>query len=1527
MDNNVSKDQELEQPGQISFERVFDVSDAPAFDPELDAPVAIHPDSYYEEEEQRYLDEKRATNLSGYLSYINPKNIDVLQNPIDTYYSDARMQPELEKGEVILKQSQEFSQGFLDYIQNGKAEEVVNAVDMFPTILEERQLEETSPLAFELAAARQIMPAGTSDAVIREKAFRMHAENALGKMMGEYEGHTGQKILDFAGFLIPDMIWDLKAQGIEGIDDWSSFINNFQGMEPEEKAVVFDSLLSQMKTVRDGNKLKVFGDMLHLLSSTGADDMGDEMAWDALGAALVSLDVAPLLGAANKAIRANKAFREASRELDAALATSAAVSDAKVAEKIGLPQDVAAMNATAFRNEGILAEAIDGAHDASIKAIAGKSLESSTNLYRALTKVMDEDFALLPSTFSEEARIAYITEKKAEMIEDVRKAYKDLPVEMGDAVVTKLPNGRFQIQINGIRQGKNVLDREEFILSDDGFIETQQIYGPKKPGEDGSNVLDRTEYEMYPYQEDGFYRTQQIYGPQVPDLIPFAEKRIYEYGFNDVGDFGPIRKTGPIRDAVASPVNKFVDFYNSTVDKFIAEAQLSDTVSDKISTYLKVGFNKALEPMGSALRNRKKYEELDKILIHGDELGPSGHRFTVQELKDGVDVDGEVIYLTDPQIEAYYNVMALADFMYLIENKMTRDTAVKQGYKSIQLVDGTSEFGRVIDEPSKYGNLHSRMHPNSSVYELGVGGQKLANLPFKQIQMSQKRLVELDEPMAIKAQYKDREGNIHDTFEYFPLLLVDKAAIKELPDMVIPFREAYVPKINKQVFYLVKEHIPGKINGIFKDVNEGGGGARVRTVRFFDSMSDAKAYAAQQNEVNKGKSVFTVAEDRDERITGFMSDSLSSKGGLFTGARSSREILFGLEGTTPERAGAFEAFQRNLNYISNKYPRNEWRMTTIKKFENTVRQETGIQNYVYGDEILGEQFHYLRALKDYIDVQLRMPTKSEWEFRGFAKRMALWMEGNKYLDNPKFNVRQNVLNLSDKSPVASMRSLAFHSLLGWFNPAQFLVQGMGATVAMSMHPTYAPKAIAQYGFLRAVMFSENDDVIKAAAKRLGMDQDEALQMIKEWKRTGLRDSIKSVSDVDAAIYNYGITFDSIRRASEKGLVFYREGEMVNRGLGWLIARQMWKDSNKGKAITADAEREIFKKSQELGMNMGRANRAKWQEGPLSVPTQFLQIQAKMVETLLPGRLGGTKHFTGEERIRLLLGQAALFGTAGIPFGSMLTNQAMGLFGVAPEDVNDDMVNFLRHGTISALFGYELDIARRGAIASDIENTVLGLFQEDKSTAEALFGAFGGVVGRGFRSFDEMKPMFESADWDFKDYVIFSTAPLKTISTFNNAEKAYFMASQQKYFDNKGGIVAHGPFSATQTLGQALGFTPSQITDAYLLLKDNRAREEYYYKISEEIIGAMVRHRNYLKDGDVEGVDREWKAITMLIEGSGLNEFDQGQIRKAIYTKVSKAESLEDKQVRDLIKNFSTEVGDRLIHSEVNKDLNSLEGDK
>lgn len=958
-----------------------------------------------------------------------------------------------------------------------------------------------------------------------------------------------------------------------------------------------------------------------------------------------------------------------------------------------------------------------------------------------------------------------------------------------------------------------------------GKITKTPIQGPLRP------IIDRT--------------VEEIVGPGRPVNMAFTRRETIDLGTSEVGvPVDALPNRGLISRLIASPKLKFTNGEGRSILNVVENAEIAESTTARFDDMFRESYEYALSDMPGRFRNKKAWEDLEYLLQFGDEVGDSGVRYTPAQLMDeGVVTPAGRITFDERQATAYYRLLEISDFSYAAENMMARKVKDSQGFKTVRFGDDSTGEGLPVNSHQALTLLKGDFPENAQVLNKAQGGfVRLRDINFKTIDERQQVLVRMGDDIPVIK--KDAE---EDPSSFFDLVLVNRSQLEELPTSILGARDAYIPKINQNVRFVIKEHISGTKNGIqLKASREAGeDGVRSYAHSMTDSVTDAEAIIARLEAENPGK-VYKIHDDLDARLTGKV-DTSGSRGAQFSGARSTRDIRYGLEQTSVDRLPAFEAIQRNLQHISNKLPRNEWRMSIVERLEEAVRagNKPELKNWKYGDPIPQHE-KSLIDLKEYIDTQLKIPTKEETAWEGATRRISEWMEGtgpfdrelNIPLKKKPLNLRRSVLHLGQQDPISAMRASAFHSLLGWFNPSQILVQAMGSSIAIGLHPVHAEKAIRIFPLARSMMFNEDVATRTFWAKKLGVNETEFTKMMAQFDRTGLKNSIKSTADHNAATNNFGMVSSGIRKAADKGLMFYRNGEEFSRFVGWHIARDKWIAANPGKTVFSEiAERAIFAESQNLTLNMSKANASAWQSGVLSIPTQFFQVQAKFVEATLSGARG----LTVGSRVKMLVGQTALFGSAGVPFaGPYIANQLAGLTGQNPEDITEEQIDLYRGGIVQWITGGELALAKRGAIGSGIEDFWGSLFREDVSTAEKLFGAFGETFKRSANAIQGFAPLFMSRELTYQDAAVMASNVGEIVSTFNNAEKAYFMWTTQKYIDSAGRTVASG-FNNVEIAGQAFGFTPDKVELIGELLKNKRKRADYRSKVAKQITRQMSKH--------------------------------------------------------------------------------------
>lgn len=871
-------------------------------------------------------------------------------------------------------------------------------------------------------------------------------------------------------------------------------------------------------------------------------------------------------------------------------------------------------------------------------------------------------------------------------------------------------------------------------------------------------------------------------------------------------------------------------------------AQRLDNQTAKVFKELTKLQTEAIKPLGNLLlpKNRAKMRKVEEALKAGDEWkNADGTRGIVFE-PDHPSLAG----FDDGMLEAYYNTNRLYNNLWRLRNHSKREEMIAFGFKRAQLLDEEYSFGKPFDTDG--AAMQALIRGKATTVFDAVADQVISNVTKAKLEESYalgKKLVKLEE------NYSAGAGRGRFTY-----VLVDAEGISELPSTVLSRKVGYVPKISENGYWFVKEFGEELVNGSPQSV-------MLKTHRYFDNKEEAVKFRDQlrQKAIDEenltevqAANRFKELEDREQEIISTATGTFShGSGGLYTGARAEDSVLFGLNGEQAQRINPYEALVRNIANVSRMVPINQWRLGLEQRWLNTANQllDTPIEKFGALPETIestraGE---FLNKMAKQIRDWQGFPSTEEQIYNSLNQRLYEWA-----LRTDRNKTAKLVGWMRDKDPISGARAAAFHSLLGWFNPAQLWVQAQGMSVAVSISlGKNLTETLKHTTGLTVLGLGEDipKGRFKTAAKVAGMDVEEFTEMHRLWKQSGLEDSILQTADHAAAIRGHGIAMDAISKAADKGLFFYRHGELLNRRMAFTVALDElkkgklkgWEDFS-GK-VGDDALKAVLDRTNNLTLNMSKAARAQWQKGITSLPTQFFGITARTLETV-----GGfNDNLTKAERLRVLAGQVALYGTAGIPLASLGTQYLMQTAGVTQEDIDENpvLVKTFNDGfwgfTTLGIFGVDIEMSARGSLLRGVTDFIDNWMFSESTVAEKLMGAFGATGQRFWDSFThQMKPlMFGAVPIDAIDVAKMPVMPfLDTVSTWRNGEKAVFMQMIDKIMTSKGQALVERPFDIRESIAKAIGFSLSDENKPYSLEERTRHVVQYRTKVADMIIGMM-----------------------------------------------------------------------------------------
>jgi len=1312
--------------------------------------------------------------------------------------------------------------------------------------------------------------------VRQERLFQLTAFKHVASLLDEND--TIDNVADYAGLLLPDRTLDwYKVADVQNIletpEQAKKFINRFQTLPANIKEALFPEIAASIKKASKDfgskNNVKAAMMLLKLIDPTAEKDIQIELQTDAL---LAAVDVVPAiaalraftlrrvhqLGKAANAIKAHKAVDD--------VETAASLNVATLADETGEASDItrvskeaAAANATPFDMENILPNATDGIN-LKTEQLLERIQASRSVVHDRLQRIASGQFTLKEGAL--------------------------LPKEK-DRVQSKALEKLMELNDDLIEERGLMIDKAVIAQSDEtGFTINYEL----------RNVADDT-------------------------LVGKLRKDV-KYRLNDVGEFEAL-STGAIERYIASP-----SYYMSTVQEGAVEGATRIELARErlLNTFTKT-VREVTKPMGNPMTpiGRRKYKELDEVLLSGDDYanadGTFGRVYTIDELRSGIRTrDDRIIRLDDSQIQAYYGLRELFDNVWSLKNNELRRTMELNGFKHVDF-EGVPAIGHPFATANDARNSLRKSETNY-IYDPTANDGNGGFGTFNDINLDD--MYQRD--YAVVRFQKAQEIN----GEYVDYALVPRNAVKELPQHVLHYKVGYVPKIHKEGYYFVKKEVRGTRNGR-PDTH-----LYWTTVREFDSKKGAQKYldAIKEEEPNAS---FRVFHDRELDQVQLNDEAIGFSGGLYTSPRAKHPILFNEKGEPVPRESAFESLSRNLQHIAGYLPRNEWRIGMQQRWLNTARDAGMLKPHDdFWSELRGEKhteaWNALTASRDYIKDQMRIPTSQELWFSNKMRALAEWAEkpitfAGRQLTTQRLPeyARKSLQTFTHKDPFALARSAAFHTLLGWFNPAQLFVQAQGASIAMSIHPERWATSMQNYMALRAAMVtagkrgvdaSANGTYLARLASTTSMNKDEFVELVKAWEKTGLQESIKATADHAAAAQSFGYGADALRRAADAGLVLYREGELFTRGYSFLTAAANWKKANKGKKLVADEDiKAVLDEAMKLQLNMTRANRAAWQKGAFSIPTQFLQIQAKWLQAAWPKVLGGKGPFTVEQKQKFLAIQFMAYGAAGIPFGEWAVNEAAEIVGTRPENMDPTMQRYVAGGVWDAMFyaafGADAQFGKRGAIA-DVERTIVDLTYSNQSLVETMFGAFGSVPTRAMEAFKKIRPLVFNSEIDFtmEEYSYAASQLASIVSTWRNIDKAIFMNRQGLLVGKNGRVLvdrASNPeaFSPGTITAQALGFSPRALNDLYKLDAINRNWDQHVEKRIEALIEL---HYKYASGTQGERGYRNLQVMQQYLLGD-LNDYDREYVLRQVGNRIKNPQTKMERVLKKYYRDVAGEIVD------------------
>ncbi len=326
------------------------------------------------------------------------------------------------------------------------------------------------------------------------------------------------------------------------------------------------------------------------------------------------------------------------------------------------------------------------------------------------------------------------------------------------------------------------------------------------------------------------------------------------------------------------------------------------------------------------------------------------------------------------------------------------------------------------------------------------------------------------------------------------------------------------------------------------------------------------------------------------------------------------------------------------------------------------------------------------------------------------------------------------IDFTKADPASRLLQVGFYSKFGFFNPDQFVLQGIHSLTVAAISPKQGLKALGLVTPMMVIANAPDSAARRLAVQRLskfsGMDETELNTLLRYMDESGRNFINNEVIELQGPT-TFGSASSLTGKAQEKvgsfldySTMFFREGERVSRLTGVITAFLEHRARRPNiDPLSPDGKLWITNREQDLTFRMTTQSRNLAQSGPMRVPTQWLSFSIRAMENIVVGR-----NFTAGERARMFMVMGPMFGLTGLGAGKMATYFTEQL-GYNPSDENAvETHNRIKYGLIDGLLsnalGTETAYATRVAPVDQFFDTHRKLTEESFFTA--LFGPSGEI---------------------------------------------------------------------------------------------------------------------------------------------------------------------------------------------------------
>lgn len=510
----------------------------------------------------------------------------------------------------------------------------------------------------------------------------------------------------------------------------------------------------------------------------------------------------------------------------------------------------------------------------------------------------------------------------------------------------------------------------------------------------------------------------------------------------------------------------------------------------------------------------------------------------------------------------------------------------------------------------------------------------------------------------------------------------------------------------------------------------------------------------------------------------------------------------------------------------------------------------------------------LREQQDVIKRRLNQPTWMSERWEGFTNGVTEFV----------FQKTGKKIDIGGADPAGELLKVGFYSKFGFFNPDQFVLQGLHALTIAAISPTAGTKALGLSTPMMAIASLKNPAARKLALQRLAkvapMSEEELTTLVRYIDESGRNIVDNQVIELQAPQkFGAGSTLTEKARQGvgkflDASTIFFKEGERVTRMSGIVTAFIEHRAKfPKIDPLSPEGKAWITNREQDLTFRMTTQSRSMIQSGAMRVPTQWLTFSFRALENIVVGR-----NFTAAERFRMAVAMGPVYGLVGIGGGSMAgyVTEMMGYDMDSPEAVIAH--NRVKYGILDAILSNALNVetayATRVAPIDQVFETYKKLFSDEFMTV--LLGP-SGEIGGGMVStaMNAFKAMFGGSTEFVRDDL---TQLVRNLSTVDKLYKINELIESGNYRSRTHKVAVQGlpPEAAASVL---FGATPAPVQNYYdyqeMVFKENQAFRDFRGRISEKSRLALDLLTNGDKDDMIRGT-KLWEEINDTIWSSNFS---------------------------------------------------------